>query len=587
MTVREMFVKFGFRVDAKELFVLEKKLALVDRAIGTLHDRLTAPIRYAGAASAALLAMTGHYAGLAVAQTRMAASLGQSSRDFQAYSQGAALAGSSSEAFGDASRKLRDDLVSISRGEGGDAAKNLMILGVRMYEGFQKIPDTIKTMRSIADRLREIEDPAARANMAVRVLGQSGYDLLPFLEGGAQGMDEFVRQAIRMRTVMGDEAIEESRRYGVNIRSLTAWLTGVRTELVSGVLPHLNRLLVFLRTLQVELRPIVEAGIEDLIRMTGVAVRFLVGALNLLVLGLRATRDLLGSNRALLTALKAILVGAWIASVVAALASLAVAFKVVLIAIGATQAGAALLASGGMLQLILTTGTLSQKLAILSAAFRLAGESALVMQIRAFAVIGILLLLSAAMVLLVEDAIGFATGKDSAIGRAIDQLEKMGTVGKVTAAVLRGLFGGQIGHKLYRLIKDDFPRSFEDLQRVVTRVMRAIGGAIAGVGDTIAGLPKQIAGGLAKSMTDGSLAGFVAGATGPAQSAYTPGPEVARQAASYSSRTTQTLGFQGGPISVQAGGAQATPSSIGQAVGDAERNQMEVMMRQASTMLEE
>ena len=69
-------------------------------------------------------------------------------------------------------------------------------------------------MGKIADGLMAIEDPGARAAVAMKIFGKSGTDILPMLEGGSAGMAEFADEAKRLGLIMDSETAAKADALG-------------------------------------------------------------------------------------------------------------------------------------------------------------------------------------------------------------------------------------------------------------------------------------------------------------------------------------------------------------------------------------
>jgi hypothetical protein len=195
---------------------------LAARAVGFL----VTPI---GAAAAAVAVSGGVAAGLSrmeeAAQrlTNTANKLGVSFAFIETLQQAARVTGVSFETVNAATTRLLRSLANADE-DSNKAAAALNKLGISLDAIREN--DTEGTIRSIADRLVQIEDPAKRATAAVAIFGKSGAELLPFLSSLREAEDTLNRFNARLSTLDRDRVLS----LGESFNTVGAALRGVGNE---------------------------------------------------------------------------------------------------------------------------------------------------------------------------------------------------------------------------------------------------------------------------------------------------------------------------------------------------------------------
>jgi len=97
-------------------------------------------------------------------------------------------------------------------------------------------------MGKIADGLMAIQDPGARAAVAMKIFGKSGTDILPMLEGGSAGMAAFAAEAKRLGLVMDSETAAKADALGDAIDAVKSSMKMAFIQVGSAVAPILTQL---------------------------------------------------------------------------------------------------------------------------------------------------------------------------------------------------------------------------------------------------------------------------------------------------------------------------------------------------------
>lgn len=179
----------------------------------------------------AVIAGTGARATEIKALSREASILGLT---FNTLSTMASLSGTDAET---AAHGIQHMLRSIDEAkEGGkEAIETWRRLGISIAD--LQSGTTEDKMRKLADGLSKINDEGTRVALAVKVMGRTGAEMLPFLAKGADGVTEALRRADEMGLTLTDNQLAEVKGANDAWRDMKATVTGVFTQLSSILAP--------------------------------------------------------------------------------------------------------------------------------------------------------------------------------------------------------------------------------------------------------------------------------------------------------------------------------------------------------------
>ena len=166
-------------------------------------------------------------------------------------------------------------------------------------------PDEL--FRKLADGVAGVEDPTKRAAVAQEVFGRAGAELIPLLEGGAAGVDAFVKEAQGLGIVLDEGAIRASAEFNDKLDVLKKQGLALVQKALAELLPVLTSVVDFLS----------ENATEAVIAM-GAAIGVLTAV---------AMPALIASIKAMTAALLANPIGLVIAALVALGAGLFIAWR--------------------------------------------------------------------------------------------------------------------------------------------------------------------------------------------------------------------------------------------------------------------
>jgi hypothetical protein len=116
-------------------------------------------------------------------------------------------------------------------------------LGIAVKNTDGSMRSSYDVMRDVADSFAGIEDGAAKTSLAIDVFGQRiGPQLIPFLNQGADAMDEVGNMAEKLGIVMSADAARGAEEFNDNLTLIGAASKGVATQVASQLLPTFNNL---------------------------------------------------------------------------------------------------------------------------------------------------------------------------------------------------------------------------------------------------------------------------------------------------------------------------------------------------------
>jgi hypothetical protein len=200
-----------------ELFADDSRLVRALRRAQALLSAFGERVRGIGAGmtgfGAALLAPLGlavkSFADMGDALDEMASRTGLSVEALSELGFAAELSGADLETLEVGVRKMQRTLDEAAQGS-DSAQAALARLGLTAQQLMKLSPEEQFTL--IADRIAAIDDPAKRAALAMELFGKSGTRLLPMMEGGAAGLQDFREQARALGLTISTEMAKDAAR---------------------------------------------------------------------------------------------------------------------------------------------------------------------------------------------------------------------------------------------------------------------------------------------------------------------------------------------------------------------------------------
>jgi hypothetical protein len=168
----------------------------------------------------------------------LAEQMGLSVEGLQILQFAAAQTGISQEQLRNGIERLSRKLGEANEGS-KEAAKAFENLGILIRDSSGRLRTAEEVLPEIADALKRIPEPAARAAAAVDLFGRGGQSLLPLLTQGAQGLNEFERQARQFGAVLSEELSNKADATSDAIAALNIQVAVLQQRFAAGLAPTL------------------------------------------------------------------------------------------------------------------------------------------------------------------------------------------------------------------------------------------------------------------------------------------------------------------------------------------------------------
>jgi hypothetical protein len=177
---------------------------------------------------------------------------GVSGSKLSALSYAAEMSGTNVDTLEKGLGKMAKTLYSADE-ESKNAVDSLADLGLNVEELKGLKPD--QQFEKIADALSKVQDPTARAALAMQVFGGAGTDLLPMFEDGAAGLADMAAEAQKLGLVLSDDAISSAAGLDDSFGQLWMTVKGLTMQVGAAIAGPLTS---FLQTAS----QIIAVGIE-------------------------------------------------------------------------------------------------------------------------------------------------------------------------------------------------------------------------------------------------------------------------------------------------------------------------------------
>lgn len=146
----------------------------------------------------------------------------------------ARLSDVSVETLGKGIKGLSQNLLEAKAGI-GDGAKLFASLKLDP----KQFEETDQLLLALADRFKNMNDPALKVGLAMKVFGKAGLDLIPFLNLGREGIEKLTAEAQRLGLVLTTDAAAAAEAFNDNLTRMNAINQGIVRTFVGATIPIL------------------------------------------------------------------------------------------------------------------------------------------------------------------------------------------------------------------------------------------------------------------------------------------------------------------------------------------------------------
>lgn len=143
--------------------------------------------------------------------------------------------------------QLTDGLTKLAKAAGdtaagtGEARGAFEALGISIKNSGGQVKGTEALLLEIADKFAGIEDGTGKAALAMKLFGESGTRLIPFLNQGRAGIEGLKNEAERLGVVLSSETAKAAEEFNDNMTRLGTQTERLKIALVENLIPALSR----------------------------------------------------------------------------------------------------------------------------------------------------------------------------------------------------------------------------------------------------------------------------------------------------------------------------------------------------------
>ncbi len=220
---------------------------------------------------------------------QFARTLGVATQEMQALEKGFERARVPADNTREAVKTLRENLGELERLGTGPARDALGSLGLTLEDFKGKTPT--QQIETLADALRNVEDPMKRTSIAIELMGEDGQRIMPAMLDGADGVRAFADAARDAGQVLDDETIQATRDLDTAIMDAKASAEGIALAVLTEATPALQGVTEDMRGWVDENQELIDQGVPAAIDLIASAASAAAKAVLGLAAGFQALRD--------------------------------------------------------------------------------------------------------------------------------------------------------------------------------------------------------------------------------------------------------------------------------------------------------
>lgn len=123
-----------------------------------------------------------------------------------------------------------------------EGSKAFEAMGINVKDSDGALKSTRALLGEVADSMAGYADGAAKSALAQEIFGKSGAALIPLLNAGAQGLDEYDAMAKKLGLTIGDETTKQAEKFNDTLDLIGQGSQGVARQVAAQLLPTLSGL---------------------------------------------------------------------------------------------------------------------------------------------------------------------------------------------------------------------------------------------------------------------------------------------------------------------------------------------------------
>lgn len=167
--------------------------------------------------------------------------IGVSVEDLTRLQWAAKMSGASSETLTASLQKLSINMAN-SKDPANESAAAFSALGVDVTDANGSIRSQIDVLNDVADALAGYKDDANKTAIVVQLLGRSGAELIPMLNGGSRAIKDFSDESDRLGNTLSSNTSKAAAEFNDHLDRMAARASSVAKAIATPLLANLNAL---------------------------------------------------------------------------------------------------------------------------------------------------------------------------------------------------------------------------------------------------------------------------------------------------------------------------------------------------------
>jgi len=170
--------------------------------------------------------------------SKLSQKVGVSTETLSGWRLAAQQAGVDGEGFNKSMVKLEQAATKAAAGNKAQIAQ-FKALGISVTDASGKMKSTEQLFGEVADRFSQLKDGATKTALATDLFGKSGAQLIPLLNGGKAGLDDYIKMAKDFGLIVSKDAAPTAERFNDAMEQLSFVGKGVANQLATVLGPVL------------------------------------------------------------------------------------------------------------------------------------------------------------------------------------------------------------------------------------------------------------------------------------------------------------------------------------------------------------
>lgn len=245
----EVYARFTTEVDDRNLKKADKQVEKTEKSFGKLGESMktVAAILGAGVLGAALKNFGLQLIGTIDEIDKVSARVGLSTDALQEFRFAADISGVGAEKLSMALGLVQQKAFDAASGS-KEAKKIFDELGLSVTDANGELLALDELLLSAADGFARAENQTAKTALAMKIFGESGKDLIPFLEQGRDGVEALRAEFRELGGGFSADVVEEGARAQDSLTRLKAGVDGLKGSLAVQFLPVAERVIKWIQS---------------------------------------------------------------------------------------------------------------------------------------------------------------------------------------------------------------------------------------------------------------------------------------------------------------------------------------------------